>query len=109
MIMSMIIMVIIISSTTMVTIVLVFLAILINHQLYTFIQLKIKENNFFFFFNRSWSLFFILPDLTLIFLSVAHPCPICPFCLSSVFLLQSEAIILIFRSDLCSLGKQEMV
>ena len=47
--MSMIIMVIIISSTTMVTIVLVFLAIFINHQLYTFIQLKIKENNFFFF------------------------------------------------------------
>ena len=45
----MIIMVIIISSTTMITIVLVFLAILINHQLYTFIQLKIKENNFFFF------------------------------------------------------------
>ena len=43
MIMSMIIMVIIISSTTMVTIVLVFLAIFINHQLYTFIQLKIKE------------------------------------------------------------------
>ena len=49
MIMSMIIMVIISSSTTMVTVVLVFLAILINHQLYTFIQLKIKENNFFFF------------------------------------------------------------
>ena len=48
MITSMIIMVIIISSTTMVTVVLVFLAILINHQLYTFIQLKIKENNFFF-------------------------------------------------------------
>ena len=47
--MSMIIMVIIISGTTMVTIVLVFLAIFINHQLYTFIQLKIKENNFFFF------------------------------------------------------------
>ena len=46
--MSMIIMVIIISSTTMVTVVLVFLAILINYQLYTFIQLKIKENNFFF-------------------------------------------------------------
>ena len=44
----MIILVIIISSTTMVTIVLVFLAILINQQLYTFIQLKIKENNFFF-------------------------------------------------------------
>ena len=45
----MIIMVIIISSsTTMVTIVLVFLAFLINQQLYTFIQLKIKENNFFF-------------------------------------------------------------
>ena len=101
-------MVIIISSTTMVTVVLVFLAILINHQLYTFIQLKIKENNFF-FFNKSWSLFFILPDLTLIFLSVAHPCPICPFCVSPVFLLQSEAIILVFRSDLCSLGKQEMV
>ena len=45
----MIILVIIISSTTMVTIVLVFLAILINQQLYTFIQLKIKENNIFFF------------------------------------------------------------
>ena len=84
----MIIMVIIISSTTMVTIVLVFLAILINHQLYTFIQLKIKENNFFFFFNRSWSLFFILPDLTLIFLSVAIRAP---FALS-VFLVFSSSV-----------------
>ena len=80
MIMSMIIMVIIISSTTMVTIVLVFLAIFINHQLYTFIQLKIKENNFF-FFNRSWS-------LTLIFLSVAIRAP---FALS-VFLVFSSSV-----------------
>ena len=62
MIMSTIIMVIIISSTTMVTVVLVFLAILINHQLYTFIHLKIKENNFFFLikaglcfsYSRTW-------------------------------------------------------
>ena len=83
----MIIMVIIISSTTMVTIVLVFLAIFINHQLYTFIQLKIKENNFF-IFNKSWSLFFILPDLTLIFLSVAIRAP---FALS-VFLVFSSSV-----------------
>ena len=81
-------MVIIISSTTMVTVVLVFLTILINHQLHP-VKNKRKQL-FFFFFNKSWSLFFILPDLTLIFLSVAHPCPICPFCVSSVFLLQSE-------------------
>ena len=37
------------SSTTMVVVVLVFLPLLINYKLYTFIELKIKENENFFF------------------------------------------------------------
>ena len=92
MIMSMIIMVIIISSTTMVTVVLVFLAILINHQLYTFIQ---------FVFHIAG------PDLNLP--QCCPSVPHLPFLCFLCFLLQSEAIILVFRSDLFSLGKQEMV
>ena len=70
----------------MVTVVLVFLPILIIYELYTFIQLKIKENKKTFFYkNKSWSLFFIL---TLIFLSVAHSCFflafLCFFCFLTV-------------------------